>query len=45
MIYRNRQVEKLNDEICHDLKMLRITAAGLFVLGFILGALLSEHLF
>ena len=39
MNYSDRHVKKLNDEICHDLKILKALAAGLFVLGFILGAL------
>ena len=32
-------VKDIHKEICHDVNILRTIAAGLFVLGFVLGAL------
>ena len=37
--YEDKNVAALNREICHDVNVLRVLAVGLFVLGFLLGAL------
>lgn len=37
--YEDKSLAEIDKEICHDINVLRALAVGIFVLGFLLGAL------